>query len=325
MTTASRRPLVLTVGESMALFDPKMDGPFVEGGEFSLRVAGAESNFGIALGRLGCAVRWISRLGSDALGDMIHTTLEGEGLDLDFVRRTSSPTGLFLKWRSQGRSHVVYYRGGSAASTMDASDVPDSAMDGVALVHLTGITMALSESARATVLDVARRARRRSIPVLFDPNFRPQLWEHPADAARTQAEVLPFVDWYLCGEEEGNLLWGTADARALLDAVSNSGIDHAVVRVGAEGAIVRDSDSIIRIAPDRLEQVLDEVGAGDGFAAGFAYGLLNGWDAEAAAKVGNLLAARALLGTGDWETFPHLAEVRDSLHTIGANGKGVER
>ncbi len=311
MTTAAP-PRVLTVGETMALLDPKSDGSFALGMEFSLRLAGAESNFAIALRRLGIDVTWVSRLGRDALGDVVNAALEDEGLDLSYVSRDDAPTGLYFKMRAEGKSSLVYYRKGSAASHLEPDDVPDDAIEGAALVHLTGITMALSESGRRTVVDVARRARVRGIPVIFDPNYRPALWSGPDEAAAAHEEVLGFVDWYLCGFEEGNLLWGTSDERTLLDTLDRKGL-RAVVRVGREGALVHDMSSVTTVAPDRLEQVLDEVGAGDAFAAGFAFGLLNRWQPVDCVRAANMIAARALRGTGDWETLPYLAEIEDDL------------
>lgn len=318
--TIAATPRVLTVGETMALLDPTTEGQIAAGMEFSLRLAGAESNFGIALARLGVAVTWVSRLGADALGDVLYRALEGEGLDLSYVRRDDAPTGLFFKWRLQGQSSVLYYRNGSAASYLEPPDVPDDALEGAALVHLTGITMALSGSARRTVVDVARRARMRGIPVIFDPNYRPALWASPAEAAAAQEEVLGFVDWYLCGSEEGNLLWGTSDASELFDALSRRSL-RAVVRVGREGALVDDMAETITVPPDRLEEVCDEVGAGDAFAAGFAYGLLHGWRPTDCVRTGNTIAARALRGTGDWETLPYLADIEDEL-SERTTGKG---
>jgi 2-dehydro-3-deoxygluconokinase len=311
MTTAAT-PRVLTVGETMALLDPTTDGRIVSGMEFTLRVAGAESNFAIALRRLGVAVTWVSRLGVDALGDVVSRALESEGLDLSYVRRDDAPTGLFLKWRSGGRSSVLYHRKGSAASHLEPGDVPADALEGAALVHLTGITLALSESARRTVVEVAHRARTLGIPVIFDPNYRPALWSGPDEATTAHEEVLGFVDWYLCGLEEGNLLWGTSDETALFDALSRKGL-RAVVRVGREGAVLQDKSTVTAVPPEHLEQVQDEVGAGDAFAAGFAYGLLNEWRSTDCVRAGNVLAARALRGTGDWETLPYLAEIEGEL------------
>lgn len=309
---------VLTVGETMALLDPSGDGPLAAGASLVLRVAGAESNFAIGLSRLGVEAAWVSRLGRDALGDVVFDTLAREGLDLRGVRRDATArTGVFFKWRSGGRSHVLYHRSGSAASRLEPADVPDEALDGVALVHLTGITTALSESARALVVDLARRAAARGITVLFDPNWRPALWPRPADAAAAQREVLPYVDWYLCGSEEGKLLLGTVTDEETLEAARALGAADAVVRVGARGALVRADGGVREVAPRRPARVLDEVGAGDAFAAGFAYGLLHGWPPDECASSGNVIAAAALAGTGDWETLPRLEDVRDDIGPRG--------
>jgi 2-dehydro-3-deoxygluconokinase len=289
---------VLTVGETMALFDPVGEGELRDGMPVTLRFAGAESNFAIALARLGVDVAWVSRLGRDPFGDLIQSGLEQEGVDLRWVARDDAPTGLFCKWRSGGRSAVLYRRSGSAASHLRPGDVPDEALEGVRLVHLTGITMAISESARELVLDLARRARERGACVLFDPNFRPALPDSPAAAAARQLPVLPYVDWYLCGETEAQLLWPDGEIQA-----------RSVIRLGGRGALVDG----LEVAPPRTVAVVDEVGAGDAFAAGFAYGLLQGWAPPDCARTGHVIAACALAGTGDWETLPRLADVREQL------------
>jgi 2-dehydro-3-deoxygluconokinase len=110
-------PRVLTVGETMALLDPLEDGEPATGSRFALRVAGAESNFAIALARLGVDVAWASRLGADPFGDLVARTVADEGVDVRWVRRDAdAPTGAFFKLRSSGRTSIHYYRHGSAAS-----------------------------------------------------------------------------------------------------------------------------------------------------------------------------------------------------------------
>ena len=125
--------------------------------------------------------------------------------------------------------------------------------------------------------------------------------------------MLPNVDWYLCGEQEGRLLFGVDSAVEVGEAARAAGARDAAVRVGARGAVVDENGDPVEVPPAQVEQVVDEIGAGDGFAAGFAFGLLQGWGAVACARAGNLIAAHALRGTGDWETFPFLAEVADKL------------
>jgi 2-dehydro-3-deoxygluconokinase len=290
--------MVLTAGETMALLDPHGDGVPGSGTTYTLRFAGAESNFAVALARLGVRVSWISRLGRDPFGDMIERGLRDDGVDVSHVVRDEARTGLFVKWRDAGERDVAYYRADSAASRLGPADVPEAALAGVRLVHLTGITMAISESGRDLVVDLARRAKAAGVIVLFDPNFRPALPDTAAAAAQRQRAVLPFVDWYLAGEAEARLLWGESRIPA-----------RTVLRVGARGAIVDG----VTVACPREVAVVDEIGAGDAFAAGFAYGLLAGWDPPECAHAGNVLAARALEGTGDWETLPRLAEVEAEL------------
>ena len=323
---------VLTAGETMALLDPLGDGVPGPGTSFTLRFAGAESNFAVALARLGVRVSWVSRLGRDPFGDMIEAGLREEGVDVSRVVRDEARTGLFVKWRGGEGRGVAYYRAGSAASRLRPEDVPDEALEGVRLVHLTGITMAISETGRALVVDLARRARERGATVLFDPNFRPALPDTPEAAAERQRAVLPYVDWYLTGEDEARLLWGDAEipARTVLRVTGGAayvdwyltGEDEArllwgdeeiplrtVLRVGARGAIVDG----VHVPCPREVAIVDEIGAGDAFAAGFAYGLLEGWTPVECAHAGNVLAARALEGTGDWETLPRLAAVAGEL------------
>ncbi len=312
---------VLTAGETMVLLDPLDDGAPSMGSRFDVRVAGAETNYGIGLTRLGIGVRWVSKIGDDPFGGIIAEALGDEDIDLGYLQREpGAPTGVFFKWRSAGRSHVFYYRKGSAASRLGPEDVPEGAFDGIAHVHLTGITMAISESAGELVVDLARRASQRSITVSFDPNFRPALWKSPRAALDAHLCVLPYVDWYLCGLEEGHLLFGTGTERRLVDAVEDAGAGNVVVRVGERGVIVREGADLVTVAPPKLESVLDEVGAGDGFAAGFTYGLLQGWAPHRCAQAGNLIAGAALRGTGDWETLPYLGEVQSDLQAIATTG-----
>ena len=167
--------------------------------------------------------------------------------------------------------------------------------------------MALGDGPRALVLDVARRARAAGATVTFDPNYRPALWDGPAAAAAAMQPVLEHVDWYLCGEDEGEALLGVRDPDAVLAAL---GVPGAVVRVGARGALVAAGGDVSVVAPASPEDVVDEIGAGDAFAAGFAYGLLQGWEPERCTHAANVIAAAALRGTGDWETLPRLADVQ---------------
>jgi sugar/nucleoside kinase (ribokinase family) len=299
----------------MALLDPESDGRFALGTRLELRIAGAESNYAVALRRLGVDVAWVSRLGDDPLGDLVVSALEAEGVDLRWVRRSPErPTGLYLKFREGGRTTVLYYRRGSAASELAPEDVPEEALEGIDLLHLSGITTGIAPRGTELLAGLAERARGAGALVVFDPNWRPPLWERFEEAERAARPIYPHVDWYLCGLEEGNGLFGTDGEEALFAALERAGMPRAAVRVGARGALVRGAGGgLVEVPPIRLVEVRDEVGAGDGFAAGFAFGLLRGWEPERCARAGNAVAAAALAGTGDWETYPRLEEVREDL------------
>lgn len=322
MSRAGENPAsrsVLTLGETMALLDPIDEGPFASGTRFQLRIGGAESNFAIALSRLGIPVTWISRLGQDPFGDVILDTLQREGVDVARVLRDPvGPTGVFFKWRRDGRSHNAYYRRGSAASRLGLSDITDDVLAGVGLLHLTGITTGISERSRTLVVELARRAHSRGVVTMFDINYRSALWESPRAAGEACREVLAFVDWCLCGLEEGNVVFGTSDPDELVEAITGVGAGGAVIRLGAQGALVWHDGRLETVAPALVEHVVDEVGAGDAFAAGFAWGLLHSWSPASCARAGNLLAAFALRGTGDWETVPRLSAIEADLLACAA-------
>ena len=315
---------MLTAGETMVLLDPEQDGTPRSGSRYTLRVAGAESNVAVGLARLGVGARWLSKLGRDELGAAVRSALDAEGVDLRWTASDAhAPTGLFFKVRSGGRSSVVYYRSGSAASTLDPRDVPDEALEGVGLVHLTGITLALSDGCRELALDLARRARQRGALVVFDPNYREALWDRPRSALDAQRPLHELIDWYLCGAGEAALLFGVERQEDLLEAMPAAGIERAVVRVGRRGSLVMTPESVGEVTPPEGEEteVLDEIGAGDAFAAGFAFGLLRGWPPERCARAGHVIALHALRGTGDWETLPRLAEVADALEVPTREGR----
>jgi 2-dehydro-3-deoxygluconokinase len=160
------------------------------------------------------------------------------------------------------------------------------------------------------VHDLARRAHARDIPVSFDPNYRPALWESPRAALDAHRELLPLVDWYLCGADEGRLLFGVESAEDVQAAVVAAGASEAAVRIGSRGVVVGDG---VVVAPARVVDVLDEIGAGDGFAAGYLWGRLCGRGPVESARAGNVVAASALGGTGDWETYCDAAALEAAL------------
>lgn len=306
MTTAPARAGVLTVGESLGLV--VTDGPLHEQ-RTRVGFGGAESNVAIALRRLGVPVTWVSRLGQDPFGDLIERELRAEGVTVHAGRSGSDPTGLMVKERRPlGRSRVTYYRSTSAATQLASTDVTDRQVSEAAVVHLTGITAAISPGARAAVIEIARRARAAGATVSFDLNFRGKLWSR-ADAADAYRRILPLADIVFAGDDEARILFpGIQEPADLAAALADLGPAEAVIKLGEHGALARSADRVHRQAAMPVSPV-DTVGAGDGFVAGYLSEILAGAAVPARLRTGTRVGAHACLGPGDWESMPTRADL----------------
>jgi 2-dehydro-3-deoxygluconokinase len=315
-------PDVVTFGETMALFAPAETGPLRYVAEYRLKMGGTESNVAIALARLGIEVGWFSRLGDDELGRFIVHNVRGEGVDTSrVIVDPAAPTGLYLKEISAvGETTVYYYRRGSAASCMRPDDLDVAYLTGARWLHVTGITPALSSTCRETVeraIEIARDAGRE---VSFDPNMRLKLWT-VEQAREVMFPLIRRSTILLGGLEELSLLLQVDDPDAAADWALDQGLSLAVVKLGADGALVATAAERRTIPPFTIPRVVDTVGAGDGFDAGFIAARLLGRDPWQAAELGNVVGAHALMVEGDYEGYPTMAEAEAFI----AGRKRVER
>lgn len=306
MTATAAAGGVLTIGESLGLV--VTDGPLHER-RTRVGFGGAESNVAIALRRLGVPVTWVSRLGQDPFGDLIERELRAEGVTVCAVRSDDDPTGLMVKERrTLGRSRVRYYRSTSAATRLTGTDVTRDQLAHAAVVHLTGITAAISPSARAAVLDVAHRARAAGVAVSFDLNFRAKLWTRE-QAAATYRAILPLTDIVFAGDDEARILFpGIEEPAELAAALARLGPAETVIKLGEHGALARIATTVHRQAAMPISPV-DTVGAGDGFVAGYLSEVLAGTGLPARLRTGTQVGAHACLGPGDWESMPTRADL----------------
>jgi 2-dehydro-3-deoxygluconokinase len=190
----------LAIGETMVLLDPVEDGPLDRVSGYRQRVAGAESNFAIALARLGLRGAWVSRLGADPFGRLIRRCLASEGVDVHASEDAEAPTGIYFKERTSPDSIAVhYYRSGSAASRLRREDVPEELVRQARLLHFTGISLAAGGTLPEATLYAVELARRHGVQVSFDPTLRPRLWR-PAAARRALDPVLRDLDLVLAGQ-----------------------------------------------------------------------------------------------------------------------------
>lgn len=287
---------VVCVGETMAALAPDPVAPLDTAELLRLDVAGAESNVAMYLADHGVPARWVSALGDDPFGRRVRERIAASGVDVSGVRTDPArPTGLLVKNPGTDATGVHYYRTGSAASALGPRTLDNPAVRDAALVHLTGITPALSASCRALV----ERALRPERPyaVSFDVNFRPALWgDEPA--AEVLLPLAARADLVLVGLDEAQALWGpaltcAAAVRALLPQPR-----VLVVKDGAREATAYLGPDTYTVPAPKV-RVVEPVGAGDAFAGGFLAGLLRYDDPVRALRLGHLTAASALRVTAD--------------------------
>ncbi len=315
----------LTFGETLVQHNADYIGPYDPEGNYTRHVAGAESNVALDLRRLMPDVEavWVSRLGQDAAGDMILDQLRGR-ITVQASQFDEERTGIQLLNHMGGGVIRRYRRAGSAASRLTAAEVLPH-LDGSDLVHVTGITPALSESCRRTVLDVMRAAAERGIPVSMDVNYRDALWT-PAEAMAVCDEMRQLATLFKVGHDEAETIWGrglSAEEYARFFFGGNTRL--TVITTGDSGAVAYDGERVVT-HPGFAVQMVDPVGAGDAFVAGFLAGIFQrcalpdlfdmNSDARAQAlrralEIGNACGALICTRHGDTEAMPDMRQVNE--------------
>ncbi len=309
-------PDVVTFGEAMLLLVADRAGPIEAAENFSKRTAGAETNVAIGLARLGLQVGWISRLGTDSMGRYLLSALQAEGIDCSHVVcDPARRTGMQFKGRVEGGGdpEVESHRKGSAASQIKPEDIDEPWLVAARHLHATGIFPALSDSCHETALRSLQLMRKAGRSISFDPNLRPSLWPSAERMRSAINQLAAQADWVMPGLEEGRLLTGRDTAEGVASFYRDQGASLVVVKLGPEGAYFDGEAGCGRVAGFPVEQVIDTVGAGDGFAVGVISALLEGRTAAEAARRGAWIGARAVQVRGDTEGLPS----REQLEAAG--------
>ncbi|MFB9572247.1 sugar kinase [Streptomyces yanii] len=295
---AVHSPQSVCLGETMAVLLPGHPGPTESVEEFRVRVGGAESNVACGLAGHGITTAWISRVGNDGFGRRIISELTARGVDvsavtIDHIR----PTGLYLK-ETHPHSRMRYYRTGSAASALGldtfTNPVFNQLLSGARLLHLSGITPALSDSCLGLIRALLT-APRPGHTVSFDLNWRPALWHDRAPAVLL--ELCNAADLLLLGADEAEAAFGLSSHAAIRAAfpapatVVVKDSEHQVTALNADGTTVSE--------PALVVEVVEPTGAGDAFAAGYLAATLRGLDQRSRLRLGHLTAATALTTHGD--------------------------
>ena len=312
-------PRLITLGETMVLVTPALAEPLAEAAEVRLEIGGAESNVAMHAAALGVPTAWISAIGDDALGLRLLRTVTAAGVDTRWVRRDpTAPTGVYFKDPGRG---VLYYRRGSAASRLGPESIVDLPLERAEIVHLSGITPALSTTCASLIDRVIDRVTggassdrafsdrafsdralsdralsdgHRAI-LSFDVNHRAVLWP-PGAAAPALLTLARRADLVFVGLDEASALFGCDSAAAVRELLPQPGT--VVVKDGGIGA-TEFSATGTTFVPAIPTEVVEAVGAGDAFAAGYLAALLGGADTEERLRAGHERAQLVLQSTSD--------------------------
>lgn len=303
---------VLCIGETMVLGTPADDAELAESETLRWTVAGAESTVAQYLSDLGHHSAWASRLGADPFGRKIRNALGSRGVRTDYVSEVdSAQTAVYFKDPSPNGTTVWYYRKHSAAAGMSTADLERFPLEDAKIVHLTGITPALSSSCRALVEALFDKAVAAGVPVSFDVNYRPRMWDR-ARAAEVLRELAGRAEIVLVGRDEAETLWGTETAE---EAAALFGENQTVVVKDADIGASEFRAGSTTFVPAHKVEVREPVGAGDAFAAGYLSGLLHGIPARQRLERGHRLSARTLRSLDDY--VPIEAGEREALLDTG--------
>ncbi|MFJ6834627.1 sugar kinase [Streptomyces sp. NPDC091209] len=234
---------VVALGESMVTFLPTRAGRLADVPSFERGIGGAESNVACVLARAGHSARWVGRVGADGFGDHLVETIAAYGVDTSAVHRDPDrPTGVYFRTagdRATDAHEVAYYRAGSAASAMTAGNVDLAAARSGRVLHLSGITAALSDGCLALMRELTAPRPGRPL-VSFDVNHRPGLWRDP-EGPRVLLDLARGADIVFVGADEAREAWGLRGAHAIRAALPEP--DVLVVKYGKDGAVVYDRNA----------------------------------------------------------------------------------
>ena len=287
-------------------------GPLRSVGLFEKHAAGAEGNVAIGVSRLGCSSGIITRVGDDEFGLFLMATLRGENVDTSHITIDKEyPTAIFFIQRGfpiPDESEAYYYRRNSAGSRLSPRDVDSSYIRSARVLHVTGITPALSESAKDATTAAVNIAKENKVSVSLDTNIRLKLWN--AETARTTLRPLCYAaDVLFTSIADAKIILGLDEPAEIAKALHKSGVKTVVIKLGEKGAFA-SSNGEVATQPMIHTSVEDPTGAGDSFAATFLATQLKGWKLQDSLRASLATAALVVGIRGDYENIPSMEALR---------------
>lgn len=316
---------LVTIGEGLVLLN-EVDGSGIRlGKSFELSTGGAESNVATGITRLGFRALWISSVGSDHFGDLILETLRDQGVFTRVIVDQHAPTGFMVKFsQSQPDPIVIYSRKNSAASGLGANTRPFELLPKTKILHISGVFAGVSESSFALLLSLVAAAKKAGSVVSFDINYRSQLWGRVLAAERLLM-LCKMANLVFGGEEEFALIAGSHSyADSLVEELAGTAGSEFIVKRAGNGASSFVNGHWLDIKPLRVT-VLDTVGAGDAFVAGYLSEVLRKSDPKVRLATANFCGAKACESRGDWDGMVYASELKGQrLESAVVRPSGVE-
>ncbi|MFC5735803.1 sugar kinase [Cytobacillus gottheilii] len=308
---------IITIGEAMIAFNPIATGPMKFVNSFEKRIGGAELNTAIGCARLGLKAGFISRLGNDEFGRYILNYARGEGIDVSEVEFVDGyPTSVnFKEIMEDGNVRTFFYRDKSPTLTMTGQDLDETYISQAKILHITGIYPAIGERNIEVIKKAIEYAKTNGVKVSFDPNIRLRMWSKE-EARKVLSEILPQVDILLAGDEEMEIILGEKDPAIIIEKAKALGISVIAIKQGDKGSVGYMEGKTVNAAPVKAAKVVDTVGAGDGFNAGFIYGFLYQWPLEKILHFANTIGSMVVSVKGDNEGLPYLQDVQARLGEV---------
>jgi 2-dehydro-3-deoxygluconokinase len=299
---------VAALGEAMVEFNQTQPGQpqYLQG------FGGDTSNAVIAAARAGAKTTYVTRLGADRFGDLLMGLWQREGVDTSGIERdTQAPTGIYFVTHGAQGHEFSYLRAGSAASRMAPAWLPRERVGQSKILHVSGISLAISTSARDTAFEAMAHAREVGTLVSFDSNLRLKLWSLE-EARAGISRAIGLCDLFLPSVDDVNVLCGHSDPHAIVDWSHELGAQQVVLKLGSDGAMVSDGTRREMVEGHRVERV-DATGAGDCFCGNLLARIATGDSLFDAARYANAAAAIAVQGFGAVAPLPRADQVRALL------------
>lgn len=296
----------------VSIGEPLMELSNIDQDIYQKGFGGDTSNFLMAAARQGASTAYFTQIGQDAFGDSFMKLWKSEGVDTSYVNRLSyAHTGLYFITYTEKGHEFTYFRAGSAASLMGPADVPEEMISRAKLLHISGISQAISNSATDAVFKACKIARAHGVTITYDPNIRLKLWSKERAAAIINA-TLPYCDIFMPSLEDSEQITGLNEQDAIVGYYHGLGVKVVVLKLGSKGVLVSD-EGVKTAVPGYKVASVDQTGAGDTFDGAFCSRYVKGLPPLACAKYANAAAALSTRGYGAVTPIPFEKEVLEFL------------